>query len=185
MTVVRCRPRSSRGVSLIELMITIVILTVLALMGAPVYETWVSSQQIRTATESMVDGMRIAQTEAIKRNAAVRFVLDGVAGWKVELDSDDSLLRQSELKEGSPKVTFTVEPLGTDTVLFTGLGRVLDKDGNPFAGRVTIDVTSSAGISSARGLRVVIDTAAATGVGVKSCDPHLATTDPRGCPATS
>ena len=68
---------------------------------------------------------------------------------------------------------------------FNGLGRVLDKDGNPFAGRVSIDVTTSESISGVRALRVVIDTAAATGVGIRSCDPALSTADPRGCPSVS
>lgn len=176
---------SARGLSLIELMITIAVAMILTLMAAPVYQTWVASQQIRTATESLLDGMRIAQTEAIKRNADVQFVLEGVAGWKVQLVSDASVLREVAMKEGSPKVTYTVDPLGTDTIRFNGLGRVLDKDANAFTGRVSIDVTSSVGISGARALRVVVDTAAATGVAIKSCDPHLSTADPRGCPAVS
>ncbi|MFO1282474.1 MAG: GspH/FimT family pseudopilin [Burkholderiales bacterium] len=178
-------PGAARGISLIELMITIAIAVILTLMAAPVYRTWVASQQIRTATESLLDGMRVAQTEAIKRNADVQFVLEGADGWKVEVVSDATVLRAVAMKEGSPKVTYTVDPLGTDTFRFNGLGRVLDKDANAFASRVTIDVTSSAGISGARALRVVVDTAAATGVAIKSCDPHLATTDPRGCPSTS
>jgi hypothetical protein len=77
----------------------------------------------------------------------------------------------------------TVAPVGTTTVVFDGLGRVLDKDQAPLADRVTIDVETSTSLSDVRAMRVVIDTAAATGVGIRTCDPKLGAGDPRACPA--
>jgi len=169
--------------SLIELMTAIAIFTILAVMAFPVYTTWIANQQVRTATESVLDGIRVAQGEAIKRNQAVRFVLDASEGWEVQLVSDDSVLRESTIREGSPKVAMKVTPAGTTTVVFDGLGRVLDKDQVPLAERVTIDVDSSMSVSDVRKLRVVIDTAAASGAGIRSCDPKLSVGDPRACPA--
>ena len=32
-------------------------------------------------------------------------------------------------------------------------------------------------------MRIVVDTAAATGVGIRTCDPKLGSGDPRACPA--
>lgn len=171
------------GMSLIELMVAIAVFTILAVMAFPVYTTWIANQQVRTATESVLDGIRVAQGEAIKRNQAVRFVLDASEGWEVQLVSDDSVLRKSTIREGSPKVAMTVTPAGTTTVVFDGLGRVLDKDQAPLAERVTIEVDSSMSVSDVRKLRVVIDTAAASGAGIRSCDPKLSVGDPRACPA--
>ena len=172
----------SLGLSLIELMVAIAVFTILATMAFPVYSTWLAGLQVRTATESVVDGLHVTQAEAVKRNQAVRFVLDASEGWQVQLVSDDSVVRKATIREGSTKVKMTVAPVGTTTVVFDGLGRVLDKDQAPLADRVTIDVETSTGLSDVRALRVVIDTAAATGVGIRTCDPKLSAGDPRACP---
>ena len=126
---------------------------------------------------------RVAQTEAVRRNAPVAFELDTAKGWKVVLVSDDSVIRETMLIEGSPNVKLTVAPAGTTTVIFDGLGRVLDDAQAPLAARVTIDVETKTSFSDARPQRVLIDTAAATGVGIRSCDPKLPSGDPRACPA--
>ena len=175
-------PAAQQGLSLVELMITVAIFVILALMALPLFTTWLASQQVRTATEAVLDGLRVAQGEAIKRNQAVRFVLTPATGWEAQLYSDDSVLKSALFKEGALKVKFTATPLGTTTVAFDGLGRILDKDLAPLAARVTWEVDSSTVSSGVRKLRVVIDTAAAAGVSIKSCDPALTAGDPRACP---
>jgi type IV fimbrial biogenesis protein FimT len=170
--------------SLIELMVTISVFVILALMAFPSYTTWLASQQVRSATESVLDGIHVAQGEAVKRNVPVRFVLDPSDGWEVQLVSDDSVIRKATFREGSPKVSLTATPVGTTTVVFDGLGRIFKDDGTtPLDARISFDVDTSTGISGVRKLRVVIDTAAATGVAIRSCDPNLLSSDPRGCPA--
>jgi len=171
-----------RGLTLIEMMITIAIGTLLTLMALPMYSTWIASQQVRTAAESVYEGIRVAQTEAVRRNNPVAFELDKDKGWKVMLVSDDSVIRETKLIEGSPNVQLTIVPADATTVIFDGLGRALNDAQAPLADRITIDVKTNTGFSDARQQRVVIDTAAATGVGIRSCDPKLATGDPRACP---
>ena len=171
------------GVTLIEMMVTVALFVILALMAMPTWSTWLANQQIRGASEQLLDGLRIAQTEAIRRNQAVRFVLDPSKGWEIQLDADDSVLRESLFKEGRGNVTITTTPDDTTEVLFDGLGRIFDKDGAPLASRITFDVASSTFSTGTRPMRLVIDTAAATGTAIRTCDPNLVSTDPRACPA--
>ena len=56
------------GLSLIELMVSIAVFTILATMAFPVYSTWLAGLQVRTATESVVDGLHVTQAEAVKRS---------------------------------------------------------------------------------------------------------------------
>ena len=79
----RASRRDEQGVTLIELMITIAIGIILALMALPMYSTWIASQQVRTAAESVYEGIRVAQTEAVRRNTQVAFVVDPSKGWQV------------------------------------------------------------------------------------------------------
>lgn len=178
----RAPRRRVSGISLIELMITISIFTILSMMAFPMYSTWIAGQQVRAAAESVLGGIQIARGEAVRRNQPVRLALDPSVGWEVQLVSDDSVVRKGMFKEGSSKVALTVTPVGTTELDFDGLGRILDSALAPLAARVTIDFDTSTGFSGVRKQRIVIDTAAATGVGIRSCDPGLASTDPRGCP---
>src|SRR4051812_15447077 len=85
--------RAAAGFTLIELMTAIALFGILLVMAIPMYGGFIANTQIRTATESMLDGVRFAQTEAVKRNGTVEFVLDEATGWTVNwLDGPDTVL---------------------------------------------------------------------------------------------
>lgn len=165
------------GFTMIELMTSITLFALLLMMAIPMYGTFINNAQIRTATESMMTGVRLAQTEAVKRNGNVEFVLDEAKGWQVNNLEDNAEIQQAEFKAGSSNAVVT--PVGASRrVTFNGLGRILLK--NPADDTVPlaqVDVTTGM-ISSPRALRLVIGSA----YGIKVCDPALASTDPAGCP---
>jgi len=75
------------GVSLLELMMAIAIGSVLLMMGIPSFQSWMQNTQIRTAAESILNGLQVARTEAVRRNTNVRFNLTGATGmvaWSVD-----------------------------------------------------------------------------------------------------
>lgn len=75
-----------RGVSLIELMIGIVIMAILLAAGMPTFGRWLQDTQVRTAAESIQNGLQTARNEAVRRNTNVRFNLTssaGLATWTV------------------------------------------------------------------------------------------------------
>lgn len=63
------------GMSLVELMVGIAIVAILLALAAPNYIIWVENAKIRTTAEAIQTGMRLARSEAIRRNALIRFQL--------------------------------------------------------------------------------------------------------------
>ena len=72
-----------RGMSLIELMIAVVILAILVVLGMPTFQQWTLNTRIRTVTESIQNGLRLARNEASQRGGFVRFQLASATSWQV------------------------------------------------------------------------------------------------------
>lgn len=70
---------------MIELMITVTILAILALLGLPSFRAWIRDAHIRNAAESIQNGLRLARNEAVQRDTSVRFQLISAtsADWTV------------------------------------------------------------------------------------------------------
>ena len=66
---------SQRGFTIVEIMISLVVLGVLIGLGAPGFVEWLQNQQIRAAAEATLNGLQVARGEAVRRNAPVRFQL--------------------------------------------------------------------------------------------------------------
>lgn len=65
--------RKEDGLSLIELMVTIAIMAILAMLAAPSYTNYLNNQAIRNVGESLVTGLQVARGEAIRSNATTVF----------------------------------------------------------------------------------------------------------------
>ena len=74
---------SQRGVSLIEMMVAVTILGILVLLGIPSYQQWTLNTRIRTVTESIQNGLRLARNEASQQARYVRFQLNADTSWQV------------------------------------------------------------------------------------------------------
>ncbi|GGA38333.1 GspH/FimT family pseudopilin [Dyella nitratireducens] len=72
-----------RGVSLIEMMVAVTILAILVLLGIPSYQQWTMNTRIRTVTESIQNGLRLARNEASQQGRYVRFQLNSATSWQV------------------------------------------------------------------------------------------------------
>ena len=61
----------TRGVTLIELMVTLSVMAILMAVGAPSLQTFVRNNQLRTAANEMQVALGYARSEAIKRGVPV------------------------------------------------------------------------------------------------------------------
>src|SRR5690606_363042 len=67
--------RRLRGVSMIEVVVTMAILAILVTAAAPSLGDWMTRTRVRSAAESVQNGLNQARMEAVRRNRAVGFHL--------------------------------------------------------------------------------------------------------------
>jgi len=170
--------KKAMGVTLIELLITIVIMSLLIFLALPSYTIWMQNTQIRTAGEGILSGMQLARSEAVRRNTNVELRMDVASGWTVTvLTAPAEVVQTRTAQEGSPDAVVTVAPAGATKVTFGGLGRVVtNDDGSP---AITVIKVDSDRIPAAESRQLCV-TASAAGV-VRLCDPQVAAGDPRAC----
>lgn len=186
----------ARGFTLVELMVGIALFALLFTFAYPSYTSFIQNAQIRTAAESMVNGLQLARAEAIRRNVNARFkllntsngaIIAGGTDWEVKAATaaatttfDQSVQTRLENSPtsnarvsvanaagGTPATPGTGLPA---TILFTGMGRL-----NSATAVRQIDIT---GASGTRRLAIVL----APGGDVRLCDPSLSlATNPQGC----
>jgi len=190
------KPRKrQQGVTLLELMITVVIGGVLLAVAVPQLTAWVQRNSVSTAAEIVQNGLRQAEAEAIRRNARVEFLLtsstpakSGIGklaaslngkNWAVRvLDSsmtplaDDNLayVNAFSMSELSPGVTIE----GPASVVFSGTGRVSDIKGVAITAYQVFRLTRE---GADRAICVFVT----PGGAVKACDPSLSSGAPFAC----
>jgi len=191
---------SSRGFTLIELMTGIAILALLFLLGMPSFITYLRNSEIRSTSESIINGLRTASAEATRRNSRVAFTLADTNGsWLIRtIDDPTTDTDCTHFAAGDPVQQFaaaetrtgakaTLTPAGKSSVCFTGLGRVFNQGTGDHLRQ--IDIARSDG-GEGRALRIIVDDPAPADPtkprGLRMCDPDpalaaLTPPDPRAC----
>lgn len=177
---------AQRGVTLTEMLIGIAILGILIAAGLPSYTAWIQNTQIRTAAESVLNGMQLARNEAVRRNLNVQLVLAAQSSWTVSVPNPPPPTPAPEQIQarvygaGSKNVTVTPTPGAATTITFSALGRVVaNADATASITQLDFDVpTSILSAAESRDLRIVIG----AGGNVRMCDPNvIVVTDTRYC----
>jgi type IV fimbrial biogenesis protein FimT len=123
------RATRSRGFTIIELMIVLVMVGVMVAIAAPSMRDLVVRIRIKGAASDLHSSLMMARSEAIKRNAGMQLVpvsaADWALGWSVRVQASGVVL---STQEAYPNVTFTTAnaaytATAVPTVNFSGTGR--------------------------------------------------------------
>jgi len=195
------RPRAARGFTLIELMVTVVLMGILITLAFPSMSEWMRNSRVRTVADTLQNGLRLAQNEALRRSRQTVFSLtadtnpaDGLtaaangANWSVNFvplltgeSTDPTFIEGGGLTGLAPDVRIT----GPATLCFNSLGRIVDNP-TPGTGVACSAATAAYDVTipnadRVRPMRVLV----ALGGQVRLCDPAktLSNSNPDGCPA--
>jgi type IV fimbrial biogenesis protein FimT len=104
----------------VELMITITIVGIIAVMALPSFRDLIASQRVRNVAQDLMSAIIFARSEAIKRNAQINIVPAGGdwnAGWSVQTSGAVTL----RVQDAPTGLTIT-GPVGN--LVYQGNGRV-------------------------------------------------------------
>ena len=191
-------PRSlQRGITMMEVMVTIMVIAIVMAVGAPNLALWMQNTQIKTSAQNVLNGLQLARGEAVRRNAIVKFTLTdqaGTTGWSVgcvtvtatceaNIQTGTSSDGGSTIRLGVSSAALTganyANPIvagsgmtGAASVTFTAFGQV-----DATANNITrIDVTSKTQASARRLVIRIPD-----GGSPLLCDPGLPASNSQSC----
>jgi type IV fimbrial biogenesis protein FimT len=200
--------KNSRGLTLIELIVGLVVMSILISFGAKEFSLWARNAGIRTAAEGVLSGLQLARTEALKGNALMRFQLvDALTDscerdvngphWVVSRDEAESHCGASPSETVSPRIVQIYDgneaagrrtKIVADDSLFTfnGLGRLTSP---AVATQAVIDVYGDEGAGqcvphfgqTGNGKLRCLRVEVTRGGGIRLCDPALPDTDTQAC----
>ena len=148
------RPRS-RGLSLIELLVTLFIAALLMGMAAPSMAAIMNSSKLTSTSNTFLAGLRLARSEAIRRGGRVAMCTssDGVhcaetGGWEQGwiifhdpngngvVDAGERLIERAEAPDSG--IVFTGTQNVSRAIVFMGTGRNRTMAGGMQAGTLTL-----------------------------------------------
>lgn len=182
-----------RGFTLVEVMVSVTIIGLLFTFGLPTFTAWIQNQQIRNCAESILNGLQLAKSQAVRSNVNVQLILTNGSptaanvGAAASVTGTNWIIRTFQPtnpysgadfiqgrtgQEGSKNATVLAD---SSSFVFTPLGRLA----NPPVANININVTSSATYSGKRPLRVIVSPRGQ----ILMCDPdHVDPTNPQFCP---
>ena len=117
--------RWAHGFNLIELMIVVAIVAILTVLALPNFATQLQNSNTRSAADSLENGIRFAQGEAVRLNRITTFTPSSTGSWTVTYtqitsagDTGSNILQAQPSTYSSSVSVSTTTPIS-----FNGLGR--------------------------------------------------------------
>ncbi|WP_158290116.1 GspH/FimT family pseudopilin [Ramlibacter sp. WS9] len=113
--------RTSRGFTIIELLVVMTVIGILAGIAVPSFRNFIAQQRVKSASYEVSTSLLFARSEAIKRNAQVKVApaagTDWGTGWNVTINAGGTVLQNQAQTSG---ITITKTPA---EIIFQGTGR--------------------------------------------------------------
>lgn len=173
------------GFSLIELMVAVSVLGIIVMYAMPSFGIWVQNTKTRTLAESLQNGIRLAQVEAVNRGRQVAFFVTDAepsatalaatvgSNWGIRVvvptqaDTNAGFVQGAALKGTGGTVVVTAS---SAEIRFNSIGRLTNSPS-----RVVYNVRNAKGD---RKLDVIVSSSGS----VRMCDPDKAiATNADGC----
>lgn len=116
--------KKTAGFTLIELIITMVILAILATVAIPGFGNLIEGNRLVSGTNLMASSIKFARTEAIKRGGSVTFSTDaGLAtGWCVHIGDATGDCANDQIRGFESPGSLTFNPSGSFDLVFDRRG---------------------------------------------------------------
>ena len=122
--------RGQRGLSLVELLVGLMVLSVLVSVAAPSFSRMVAEQRLRQVGSELRISLATARSEAVKRNEAVSLIKQGSdwsTGWCIEAGKTSNCSAQpiQQFNVASDQITVLKDGAAAGTeISFNAWGRV-------------------------------------------------------------
>jgi type IV fimbrial biogenesis protein FimT len=205
------RANLAAGFTMIEALVTLSVFAIMVALGVPTMRTWIVNSKVRGVTDALQTGLRLAQTESLRRSRQVVFSLTNTttpATWPVGAVANGlswAIYTVPSMTDGSETPQFiqsgvlsnvsafvNINSNGAAAICFNSVGRVINNASagvtNITGGATCVQPTGGAppfqqfNISSPGGDRP-LEVKLGLGGQVHMCDPNVAisATHPEGC----
>ncbi len=190
------------GFTLIEMVVTMTIFALLVALTVPTMRTWVANAKVRAVADSLQNGIRLAQTEALRRSRQVAFALTDSANplpgftasttgsyWAAQTipaDASESavIVGSGPVTAAGTAITVTGPPVA---LCFNSVGRLVTQYSPGISGTLCLSPASAAGwqyvVSQAPLADHSMTVQVALGGQIHLCDSTqtLSASNPYGC----
>jgi type IV fimbrial biogenesis protein FimT len=170
----------SRGFTMVELLIAMVIVALLLLLAVPTFAEFMRNARIRNTADSIAGGIRLAQTEAVRRNQNVEFIVDPAAGWTIRDPLTPAVLHAEAFTDAAGQLVVDPSPAGAVKLTYSPIGQFVTGTNPDDGSDVMTSVAVRHATAVARPLRVITEP---WGQGVRVCDNDAAVHASLRCPA--
>lgn len=181
----RCR---ARGFTLVELMVSIGVAAILAMVAVPTFRNIILSNRLTTAANAMVDAINVARIDAIKLNATTQFCSNNAtsnfgdalgsacttqAGAVYALPQSAGTAGQVRAANNGLNSTIRVASAGITAIRFSGQGLGYNANGGtpntPYSGTVADLCTPSLAADNHRIINMIGGSIVATASSTGNC----------------
>lgn len=127
----------TNGFTLIELMITLVIMSILLAVAAPNFTNWMDSSKLKSLAESLSSSVSLARSNSLKTNSITTLTIDPSLGgnlWWIDDSNGKQLYSSSDIDSVKRNISVNVDShdcsvspkVGfSNSIGFNGLGNVV------------------------------------------------------------